>query len=64
MWKTWIDYEKFHSLIASGEPFTDVDYVAPTPEWAVVGHSQKGFDPKETRHRRNKQVQENETEAD
>lgn len=37
------------------EPFTALDYVAPTPEWAVIGHSQRGFDPCETRwYRKNK----------
>ena len=42
---------------ASGgkKTFTALDYVAPTPEWAVLGHTQRGFDPQETRwHRKNK----------
>ena len=35
--------------------FTALDYVAPTPEWAIIGHSQRGFDPDETRwFRKNK----------
>lgn len=60
-WHTWIDYTKFHQLIeryeASGgkETFTSQDYMAPSPDWAVVGHPQHGFDPQETRwHRKNK----------
>lgn len=32
---TWIDYPKFHELIASGEQFTAADYMAPTPDWAI-----------------------------
>ena len=42
---------------ASGgkESFTALDYTAPTPEWAVIGHAQRGFDPVETRwYRKNK----------
>ena len=34
VFQTWIDYPKFHDLIASGEHFTAKDYMAPTPEWA------------------------------
>ena len=34
------------------ETFTALDYVAPTPEWAEIGHAQRGFDPVETRWRR------------
>lgn len=48
-WWTWIDYGRFHELIASGEPFTSLDYMARTPEWAVYGAEEKGFDPNETR---------------
>ena len=48
-WNTWIDYERFHELIDSGKPFTAADYTAPTPEWAVYGAKERGFDPVETR---------------
>lgn len=48
-WHVWIDYEKFHSLLASGKPFTAVDYQAPMPHWAVFGASERGFDPTEDR---------------
>jgi tRNA wybutosine-synthesizing protein 1 len=51
-WHTWIDYEKFHNLVASGEHFTSMDYYAPTPDWAVFGAEERGFDPAETRHYR------------
>lgn len=54
-WYTWIDYEKFHQLVDAGKPFTSLDYVAPTPEWAIRGHEARGFDPLETRHYRKKQ---------
>ena len=37
------------------ESFTALDYMAPTPEWSIVGHAQRGFDPLETRwHRKTK----------
>ena len=36
-------------LAAAGEPFTSTDYMLPTPEWAVYGAKEAGFDPKETR---------------
>ena len=50
---TWIDYEKFHCLVAeyqsSGQTFTSLDYMAPTPAWAVFGATEQGFDPREKR---------------
>lgn len=36
-------------LAASGKKFTSLDYVCPTPDWAVFGHAAAGFDPKQTR---------------
>ena len=53
VWHTWIDYARFHELLASGEHFTSVDYMAPTADWAVFGASEKGFDPNEKRFFRN-----------
>eukprot|EP00045_Choanoeca_perplexa_P005760 m.48322 g.48322 ORF g.48322 m.48322 type:complete len:760 (-) comp13278_c0_seq1:54-2333(-) len=53
-WNTWIDYPKFIELVRSGKPFTSLDYVSPTPEWSIAGHSARGFDPVEVRHRRGK----------
>jgi len=56
VWHTWIDYDKFHELVAkyheTGETFASEDYMAPTPHWAVFGATEQGFDPKETRWKR------------
>ncbi|KAI7732940.1 hypothetical protein M8C21_025692, partial [Ambrosia artemisiifolia] len=46
-WHTWIDYEKFHDLVASGKPFGSNDYMALTPSWAVYGANEGGFDPEQ-----------------
>ena len=51
-WHTWIDYEKFQELVASGEPFTSDQYMLPTPRWSVWGAEEGGFDPGETRVRK------------
>ena len=51
-WHTWIDYDRFHDLAKSGEPFSAMDYLAPTPDWAVFGAPEGGFAPYETRHTR------------
>ncbi|XP_027094704.1 S-adenosyl-L-methionine-dependent tRNA 4-demethylwyosine synthase-like [Coffea arabica] len=51
-WYTWIDYEKFHDLVASGKSFTSKDYMAPTPSWAVYGAEEGGFDPEQTRYKK------------
>ncbi|KAG0623009.1 hypothetical protein M758_3G141600 [Ceratodon purpureus] len=48
-WHTWIDYEKFQDLVASGKPFGSEDYMALTPSWSVYGATEGGFDPNETR---------------
>ncbi|KAJ0397552.1 hypothetical protein ATCC90586_007730 [Pythium insidiosum] len=57
-WHTWIDYEKFHALVAKfyedGTTFTADDYIAATPSWAVYDAPEQGFDPVETRFRRTK----------
>ena len=36
------------------ENFTALDYMAKTPEWALMGNEQRGFDPEETRWHRKK----------
>lgn len=55
-WHTWIDYDKFHELVDSGEKFSSDDYMSATPEWAVFGSDHRGFDPSETRvHRKRKE---------
>ncbi|XP_072032877.1 S-adenosyl-L-methionine-dependent tRNA 4-demethylwyosine synthase TYW1-like [Amphiura filiformis] len=57
-WHTWIDYPQFHALMKAYESsegkktFTAVDYMAKTPDWAVFGSQEQGFDPAETRFRR------------
>lgn len=51
-WYTWIDYEKFHELVKSKKPFVTEDYMAPTPDWAVFGNKERGFDPQENRFMR------------
>ncbi|XP_051139334.1 S-adenosyl-L-methionine-dependent tRNA 4-demethylwyosine synthase [Andrographis paniculata] len=51
-WHTWIDYEKFHDLVSAGESFTSQDYMAPTPQWAVYGAKEGGFDPEQSRFRK------------
>lgn len=51
-WHTWIDYEKFHELVAAGVPFSSEDYMAPTPDWAGFGSAEGGFDPSEVRFKK------------
>uniref|UniRef100_A0A7S1UTG3 tRNA wybutosine-synthesis domain-containing protein n=1 Tax=Grammatophora oceanica TaxID=210454 RepID=A0A7S1UTG3_9STRA len=58
-WFTWIDYDKFQQLAAQNaeDPmftFAVQDYRAPTPEWALFGAAEEGFDPTDTRHRKKK----------
>ncbi|XP_026992623.2 S-adenosyl-L-methionine-dependent tRNA 4-demethylwyosine synthase TYW1 isoform X1 [Tachysurus fulvidraco] len=60
-WWTWIDYERFHQLIQQYDEsngvktFTALDYMAKTPNWAVFGARERGFDPSDTRFlRKNK----------
>lgn len=56
-WKTWIDYEKFQVLAAknTADPtfkFGVEDYIADTPDWAIIGAEEEGFDPTDNRHRK------------
>lgn len=51
-WYTWIDYDKFQTLVASGEKFKALDYIERTPSWATYGAEEAGFDPEQTRHRK------------
>lgn len=60
-WWTWIEYERFQELVQaydeSGgqQSFSALDYMAKTPNWALFGAREQGFDPAETRfQRRNK----------
>ena len=48
-WNTWIDYDRFHVLASSGEPFTVEDYASKCPPWALLGAAEDGFDPSDTR---------------
>lgn len=48
-WHTHIDYEKFFRMLETGEEFVDIDYVKPTPEWAIWGSEEAGFSPSDTR---------------
>lgn len=48
-WYTWIDYEKFFQLIKSRVNFTSLDYMAETPDWALFGSTEGGFDPEHMR---------------
>jgi len=57
VWNTWIDYPKFHQLINSGKDFNAFDYMEPTPSWAIKDSPERGFDPAETRFKRNKPYQ-------
>ncbi|XP_020206829.1 S-adenosyl-L-methionine-dependent tRNA 4-demethylwyosine synthase [Cajanus cajan] len=51
-WYTWIDYEKFHDLVASGRTFDSRNYMSATPSWAVYGSEESGFDPGQLRYRK------------
>ncbi|AMD21370.1 HER091Cp [Eremothecium sinecaudum] len=51
-WYTHIDFERFFELLKSGEPFTNTDYMAKTPEWALFGNG--GFAPGNVRFYRKK----------
>ncbi|KAH7673664.1 tRNA 4-demethylwyosine synthase (AdoMet-dependent) protein [Dioscorea alata] len=51
-WFTWIDYDRFHELVASGKPFKSEDYMAPTPTWAVYGAEEGGFDPHQSQYKK------------
>ncbi|KAJ3106970.1 S-adenosyl-L-methionine-dependent tRNA 4-demethylwyosine synthase [Phlyctochytrium planicorne] len=58
-WMTWIDYPKFHALTRryreEGITFSAEDYWAETPQWAVFGAAEEGFNPVDTRYRKNKE---------
>ncbi|GAB1607921.1 S-adenosyl-L-methionine-dependent tRNA 4-demethylwyosine synthase-like [Argonauta hians] len=59
-WWTWIDYEKFDHLVHNHKNnaeavFSAEDYMARTPDWAVYGAKEQGFDPSDKRFFRKKQ---------
>ena len=39
-------------LAAGDKPFVTTDYMLPTPEWAVYGADEAGFDPQEIRFKK------------
>eukprot|EP00672_Neobodo_designis_P019155 CAMPEP_0174830480 /NCGR_PEP_ID=MMETSP1114-20130205/2542_1 /TAXON_ID=312471 /ORGANISM="Neobodo designis, Strain CCAP 1951/1" /LENGTH=425 /DNA_ID=CAMNT_0016064279 /DNA_START=97 /DNA_END=1371 /DNA_ORIENTATION=+ len=53
-WHTWIDFPKFLELVADptvdAEAIAASDFYLPTPDWAVFGSKEEGFDPAQTRH--------------
>ncbi|XP_072957779.1 S-adenosyl-L-methionine-dependent tRNA 4-demethylwyosine synthase [Typha angustifolia] len=51
-WYTWINYERFQELVASGKSFRSEDYMAITPSWAVYGAEEGGFDPDQSRFKK------------
>lgn len=51
-WFTHIDYPKFFELLESKKDFCDLDYIKKTPEWAVYGSEEAGFNPDDTRYDR------------
>ncbi len=57
-WHTWIDYDKFNTLIAAYyatdgvATFTSEEYRAKTPPWALYKSESRGFDPEEVRWHR------------
>jgi tRNA wybutosine-synthesizing protein 1 len=53
-WHTWIDYDRYDELVNSGKDFGAMDYLAPTPSWALYGSEEAGFDPEEKRKYHNR----------
>ncbi|NXW82645.1 TYW1 synthase, partial [Alopecoenas beccarii] len=57
-WFTWIDYGRFQELVrehersGGAETFTAADYAARTPDWALFGSRERGFDPLDVRYQR------------
>lgn len=57
-WHTWIDYDRFQELVRlhddtnSQTSFSAEDYMARTPDWAIFGACERGFDPADTRFQR------------
>lgn len=55
IWHTWIDYEKFfdlireHSMESDEKEFSSLSYIARTPDWAIFGSEEGGFDPEHMR---------------
>lgn len=39
-------------MVAADKPFVTTDYMLPTPDWAVYGANEAGFDPQEVRFKK------------
>ena len=52
VWHTHIDYDRFFELVEQGTPFGYADYMAPTPQWALLHSEHRGFNPDEQRFRK------------
>lgn len=63
-WHTHIDYPRFFELLESGEEFNDVDYIKETPEWAVWGSEEAGFNPVDTKFDRKAEKMKNKLERE
>lgn len=63
-WHTHIDYPRFFELLESGEEFTDLDYVKQTPDWAVWGSAEAGFNPNDTKFDRKAEKMKNKLKRD
>lgn len=64
VWHTHIDYARFFELLESGEHFVDLDYVKPTPDWAVWGSEAAGFSPEDTKWDRKAEKAKNRAERE
>lgn len=66
---TWIDFDKFHSLVSRNAeastltPPLPEEYLLPTPEWALPHSLSQGFDPAQQRHITKKRAKHLEREA-
>lgn len=47
-----VNFSLFELKVLAGEPFSSKDYMAPTPSWAVYGAEEGGFDPQQSRYRK------------
>lgn len=48
-WHTWIDFEKYHELVNSGNNFSTDDYLKETPHTGLSGKKTDDFIPKRAR---------------
>ena len=48
----WQVMRALQAMVAAKESFVTTDYMMPTPDWAVYGAHEAGFDPQETRFKK------------